>query len=53
MKKIGSVRNNFGALYAKQEGEKFYMSIEDPEGFEWHEIPKSLYEELIKFQDGE
>jgi hypothetical protein len=49
---IGSIKNYYGGLSIKEEDGKFYWSIEDYNGDEWEEIPKSLFDELNKFEDG-
>ena len=46
---IGNIGNYYGGLSAKEEGGKFYWSIEDYMDTQWQEIPESLYLELIKF----
>jgi hypothetical protein len=51
MRNIGHIGNYYGGLRVKQEGEKYYWSIENYSGDEWEEIPKSLYDELMAFED--
>ena len=48
---IGSIGNYYGCLSVKKEGRKFFWSIENWDGHGWEQIPKSLYEELIKFEE--
>ncbi len=50
-KEIGMIGNYYGCLNVKKEGDKYYWSIEDYNGHEWHEIPEYLYKALIKYQD--
>lgn len=53
IKSIGTISNYYGGLRVKEEGGKFWWSIENYDGDNWEEIPESLYLELIKFQDKE
>lgn len=46
---IGTIENYYGQLEVKTEGEKYYWAIEDHDGYEWEEIPQSLYNELVQF----
>ncbi|MFJ1573019.1 hypothetical protein ACIOAU_15770 [Pseudomonas sp. NPDC088322] len=46
---IGDIGNAYGGLAVKQEGGKFFWSIENWDGYEWQEIPKSLFDELVRF----
>jgi hypothetical protein len=50
---IGEITNRFGDLYAKIDKNKYYWKISDEtEDIDfWEEIPKSLYDELIKFEN--
>lgn len=48
---IGRIGNYYGSLSVKQEGSKFFWSIENYDGHVWEEIPQSLYDELIKYDD--
>jgi hypothetical protein len=50
---IGGIGNYYGGLSVKENDGKFYWAIEDWSGIDWEEIPKSLYDELNKYQDGE
>ena len=50
---IGDIGNYYGCLSVKKEESKFFWSIEDFSGHLWQEIPESLYEELLKFNDSE
>ncbi|WP_430316969.1 hypothetical protein [Pseudomonas sp. p1(2021b)] len=47
---IGQIGNYYGGLAVKQEGEKFFWAIENWDGYEWQEIPRSLYDALISFE---
>lgn len=51
MRKIGNIGNYYGCLEVKEENDKYYWCIEDWERAYWEEIPKSLYDELIKFEE--
>ena len=44
---VGRISNYYGGLNIKQDGDKFYWSIENYDGDEWKEISKSLYNELL------
>ncbi len=50
-KDIGNICNYYGCLTVKIEGEKYFWSIDNWDGHEWEEIPKSLYDELVTFDD--
>lgn len=52
MKTIGTIENHYGCLFVKKEGDKYFWGIEDWDGTEWEEIPKSLYDRLILLNDG-
>ncbi|CAM0029599.1 hypothetical protein VPHK121_0056 [Vibrio phage K121] len=45
------IANQYGSLEIKEEGGKFYWSIEDCDGDHWQEIPVELYECLLKHKD--
>lgn len=49
---IGEIAGYYGGLLVKEEGGKYYWGIDDLDPTEWEEIPKSLYDELIKFEEG-
>lgn len=64
MREIGEVCNYYGSLNIKKEDEwvknkdglsfpyiKYYWAIENYNGFRWSEIPKYLYDDLMKFED--
>ncbi len=48
---IGEIGNQYGHLYIKEENGKFYWCIEDCTGMFWDEIPKFLYDTLIKYDE--
>ncbi len=48
--KVGNIGNLYGCLEVKIENGKYYWGIEDWNGVDWEEIPKSLYDELIEFE---
>ena len=49
-KSIGNIGNYYGGLPVKEEENKFFWAITDHYCEDWEEIPKSLYDELIKFE---
>ena len=49
IRQIGNIGNYYGGLVVKKEGDLFYWGIENWDGTSWDEIPKSLYDELIKY----
>ena len=49
-KKIKKIRNFYGGLEIKQgKAGKYYWGIEDYDGIDYQEIPKYLYDALVKF----
>ena len=44
------IGNAYGGLEIKEENGKYYWTITGFEGCEWLEIPKSLYDELSKYE---
>jgi hypothetical protein len=50
-KSIGSISNLYGGLHVRETIGKFFWSIENWDGFEWEEIPESLYRELLAFEE--
>ena len=48
---IGTIGNYYGSLYVTSGDGKFFWSIENYSGNYWEEIPESLYNELVKFQE--
>ena len=49
--RIGCIGNYYGNLEVKEGGGLYYWTIENYEGIDWEEIPESLYNELVKFED--
>lgn len=50
--RIGEIENYYGGLEVTVESGKYYWGIRNcDDTVEWEEIPQSLYDELIKFQD--
>lgn len=47
---IGDIGNYYGGLSVKELDSKFYWSIENYDGAYWEEIPKYLYDALVKFE---
>lgn len=50
-KYIGNIGNYYGGLNIKKDDDKYYWSIENYDGDDWEEIPESLYNELVKFEN--
>lgn len=50
-KTIGKICNYYGELSVKEEDGKFFWSIENWDGHEWHEISKELYALLLKHDE--
>lgn len=50
-REIGEICNYYGCLSVKEEGDKFYWSIENYDGNHWEEIPQYLYDALNRHQD--
>lgn len=47
---IGTIGNYYGGLRVKQEADgKCYWGIESWDGVTWEEIPKTLYQALVRF----
>jgi len=51
LREIGNIYNHYGGLAIKQDGDKFFWSIEDYNGHNWEEIPKYVFDTLTKYQD--
>ena len=47
---IGEIENYYGGLDIKEEDGKYYWGIEDHFDTEYQEIPKYLYDAMIKFK---
>lgn len=47
------IGNLYGTLNVKKEKDKFYCAVENWNGFYWIEIPKYLYDSLIRFKNDE
>ena len=45
---VGGIGNIYGGLCIGKKDGKYYWSIEECFSDDWEEIPKSLYDELIK-----
>lgn len=48
-KKIKKIKNYYGGLEIKKDHGKYYWGIEDYDGIDYQEIPKYLYDALVKF----
>jgi hypothetical protein len=51
VRSIGDIGNYYGRLEVKESEGKYYWDIEDWDGHEWEEIPKSLYDALMAYED--
>jgi hypothetical protein len=47
---VGLIGNYYGSLNIKDENGVYFWSIENWDGNYWEEIPKSLYNALVKFE---
>ena len=51
---IGTIGKYYGNLQVARDDEgRFFWGIEDHDGCEWEQIPKSLYDELVKFEESQ
>lgn len=50
-REIRGCGNYYGGLNIKKKKGKHYWCIEDYSGYHWNEIPKYLYDALIKYND--
>ena len=50
-REIGDIGNYYGGLSVRIEGEKYFWSILNWNGDNWEEIPKYLYDSLLKYED--
>jgi len=48
-REIGSISNYYGGLSVKEENGRYFWGIQNWNGTEWEEIPKSLFKELVKY----
>lgn len=48
--RIGKIASYYGGLYVKKENGKHYWCLDDYSKWYWEEIPKYLYDTLIKYQ---
>lgn len=48
---IGTIGNYYGGLAVKSEGDKFFWSIENFDGYDWVEIPENLYRTLLDYEE--
>lgn len=49
---IGTIGNYYGCLEVKEEGGKCFWGIENWDGTQWERIPRYLYRELVRFEEG-
>ncbi len=50
---FNKIFNYYGSLNFTEAEGKYYWSIENHDGHMWQEIPKSLFDELLKFHKRE
>ena len=50
---IGRIENFYGGVAVKQKGGLYFWALDDYSGMDWQEIPKTLYDELVKFDDSQ
>lgn len=48
---IGKIANFYGGLVVKNVEGKYFWAIDGHDSYGWEEIPKTLYDEIIKFQN--
>jgi hypothetical protein len=48
---IGTIENYYGGLAVRENAGRYEWSIENWNGHSWKEIPKTLYDALIQFED--
>lgn len=51
IKKIGDIENYYGGLFIKSDNDRYYWGIENYTSTRCEEIPKYLYDALIKFEN--
>ena len=51
IKDIGNIGNYYGNLAVRSKRGRYYWSIENYSGHHWEEIPRSLFDELIKHDE--
>ena len=47
---VGLIGNYYGGLELAIDGGRFYWGLRDWDGIDWQEIPESLYESLMEYQ---
>lgn len=50
LKRIGTIGNYYGNLEIATDGDKFFWCIENWDGYDWKEIPESLYNALMDYE---
>ena len=48
---IGDICNYYGGLSVKSEDDKYFWSIYNYSGEDWEEIPKYLFDVLVKYEN--
>lgn len=49
---IGDIQNYYGSLAIDIQEEAFVWSIDDYNGDHWYEIPKGLFMQLLRYEEG-
>jgi hypothetical protein len=53
-REIGSIKNYYGGVVVKEEDSKFFWGLTDEYfGTRWEEIPESLFNELVRFDQSQ
>ena len=50
-KRVGNATNYYGGVHIRQHGDRYFWSVENYSGFDWEEIPHSLFVALSDFAD--
>ena len=50
-RRIGDIYGYFGPLYVRENKAAFEWALESDDGYFWEEIPKYLYDALVRFDD--
>lgn len=51
MKQIGEIGNYYGGLKVAKKGRLYFWAIENWDGHTWSQIPKSLYDALVEYEE--
>ena len=50
-REVENISNHYGSLLIKEKGGIYYWAIDVGLIVVWEKIPKSLYDEIVKFHD--